>query len=158
MSTSYYIKFDGVEGESTHKDHQGEIEVLSWSWGLANSGSTGSGGASVGKAKPTDFRFVHHYDKASPLLARAAIGGRAFKQVSMTARKAGTGQKDFMKVTMKEVFITSLSDNGNQDSGVGEEIAVQPRHIEVQYQAQDAKGVLGSPVSFSWDIALNSVK
>lgn len=158
MSTSYYIKFDGVEGESTHKDHKGEIEVLSWSWGLANSGSTASGGASTGKAKPTDFRFVHHYDKASPLLARAAIGGRAFKQVSMTARKAGAGQKDFLKVTMKEVFVTSVSDNGNQDSGVGEEIAVQPRHIEVQYQTQDAKGALGSPVSFSWDIALNSVK
>lgn len=25
------IKIDGVEGESTHKDHKGDIEILSWS-------------------------------------------------------------------------------------------------------------------------------
>ena len=32
MSTDSHIKFDGVEGESTHKDHKNEIEVLGWSW------------------------------------------------------------------------------------------------------------------------------
>ena len=28
MSSDAHFKFDGVEGESTHKDHKGEIEVF----------------------------------------------------------------------------------------------------------------------------------
>lgn len=27
---SSHINFDGVDGESSHKDHKGEIEILSW--------------------------------------------------------------------------------------------------------------------------------
>ena len=31
MSTDSHFKFDGVEGEATHKDHKGEIEIQSYS-------------------------------------------------------------------------------------------------------------------------------
>jgi type VI secretion system secreted protein Hcp len=31
MASDVHIKFEGVDGEATHKDHKGEIEVLSWS-------------------------------------------------------------------------------------------------------------------------------
>jgi type VI secretion system secreted protein Hcp len=30
MAIETHIKFDGVEGESTHADHKGEIELLAW--------------------------------------------------------------------------------------------------------------------------------
>ena len=30
MSTQTFIKFDGIDGESTHQDHKGEVEVRSW--------------------------------------------------------------------------------------------------------------------------------
>jgi len=46
MAIDTHIKFDGVEGESTHTDHKGEIELLSWSWGVSNA-SMGSGGGKV---------------------------------------------------------------------------------------------------------------
>ena len=49
MAIDTHIKFDGVEGESTHKDHKGEIEVLSWSWGV-NNVSLGTGRALPGRA------------------------------------------------------------------------------------------------------------
>ena len=65
MSTDSHIKFDGVEGESTHKDHKGEIEVLSWSWNVSQSASPTGGGSGRGKANPGDFVFTHTYDKAS---------------------------------------------------------------------------------------------
>jgi hypothetical protein len=52
-----HIKFDGVDGEATHKDHKGEIEVLSWGWNVtnANIGGTSGGGSGKGKATPGDF-------------------------------------------------------------------------------------------------------
>jgi type VI secretion system (T6SS) effector Hcp len=30
MAIDIHIKFDGIDGESTDRDHKGEIEVLSW--------------------------------------------------------------------------------------------------------------------------------
>ena len=104
MSTNTFIKFDGVDGESTHKNHKGEIEVLSWDWGLTATPSTAGGGSSRGKATPKELRVVHRYDKASPMLAKNAASGRHFATAVLSARKSGEGQKDFFKVTMKEVL------------------------------------------------------
>ena len=158
MAVRQYIKFDGVEGESRARDHKGEIEVLSWSWGLtAERPASGSGSAS-GRARPSDLRFMHVFDKASPLLARAGAAGTHFKEVVLTARKSGEGQKDFLKVTMKEVFVTSVQWSSAESDGPMEEVAVSPRHFAVEYQPQDSKGGLGAPVRFSWDIATHVVK
>lgn len=161
MAVRQYIKFDGVEGESRSRDHKGEIEVLSWHWGLTNavpSGGSGAGGGGAGRAHPSDLRFMHVFDKASPLLARAGAGGTHFKEVVLSARKSGEGQKDFLKITMKEVFITSVQWSSAESEGPMEEVAVAPRHFAVEYSPQDSKGGLGAPVRFSWDIAANVVK
>jgi len=157
MAISHFIKFDGVEGESTNKDHKGEIDVLSWSWGFTNTAATGGGGSGVGRPVPADFSFVHLYDKASPSLARAGASGRHFKEVTLTARKGGQGQKDFLKVTMKEVFITSLQQQATE-AQIAEIVNFSTRHIATEYRPQDAKGSLGTPVTFSWDIAGGLVK
>ena len=52
MPTDTHIKFDGVDGESNHKDHKGEIEVLSWSWGISNASGLAGGGSGKGKGTP----------------------------------------------------------------------------------------------------------
>jgi type VI secretion system secreted protein Hcp len=156
MAQDTHIKFDGVDGESTHKDHKGEIAVLSWNWSLAAPAPARSG-AAASKATPTDFRFVHVYDKASPLLARAGASGNVFKQVLLTARKSGEGQKDFLKVTMKEVFVTSVQLMSDADSMI-EEVTLAPRFISYDYAPMNAKGSLGPTVAFSWNLATGAVK
>ena len=89
MSSDFHIKFDGVEGESSHKDHKGEIEILAWSWGVNQASSANSGGGSgKGKANAQDFHFTHRYDKASPVLAKHCVSGKHFGSMKLTARKA----------------------------------------------------------------------
>lgn len=156
MATTTFIKFDGIEGESTHKDHKGEIELLSWSWGLTNSGSAGGGGSGVGKATPQELRVVHRYDKASPLLAKAAASGRHLSTAMLSSRKAGEGQKDFLKITMKEVFITSVAAH-DDGSGASEELAMRYGSIDFSYAPQTAKGSLGTPVAFNWNVKTGKV-
>ena len=153
MAIDTHIKFDGVDGESTHKDHKGEIEVLSWLWGVSNASSVSSGGgSSKGKAAPRDFSFTHNYDKASPVLAKQCAQGKHFKQVVVTARKSGEGQKDFFKTTMKEVFISSVQPSGNQDGDILESVSMTYGEIEFGYKAQDEKGGLGGEVKFAWNV------
>ena len=156
MATTTFMKFDGIDGEVATKDHKGEVEVLSWSWGLTASTSSGGGGGGVGKAVPKELRIVHRYDKASPLLAKAAASGQHLKTAVMTARKAGGRQKDFFKVTMKEVFITSVAD-GDDGSGATEEIAMSYGEIDFSYQPQDVKGNLGPAVTFDWNVKTGQV-
>ncbi len=156
MATTTFIKFDGIDGESTHKDHKGEIEVLSWSWGLTNSGSPTGGGSGTGKATPQELRVVHRYDKASPVLAKMAASGRHVRTAMLSARKAGEGQKDFLKITMKEVFITSVAAH-DDGSGASEELAMRYGSIDFSYAPQTAKGSLGTPVAFNWNVKTGKV-
>jgi type VI secretion system secreted protein Hcp len=153
MAIDTHIKFDGVEGESTHADHKGEIELLSWTWGVSNPSNIGAagGGSGKGKATPGDFHFMHMYDKASPVLAKKCAQGVHFPTVVMTARKSGEGQKDFLKITMKEVFISSVQPSGSSGGDINESVSMSYAEIEFAYKAQDAKGTLGGEVKFAWN-------
>lgn len=154
----HHIKFAGVEGESLSKDHKGEIEVLSWSWGLSSSGapSTGGGGG-AGRAKAEPFTFTHLYDKASPVLASLAASGRHVKEAWLSARRAGEGQADFLKVTMSDVVITGVHQDADDD-GINETVTASAARITFDYRPTSAKGSLGSSVTFDWDIVKNTVK
>ena len=158
MSSDSHIKFDGVEGESTHKDHKGEIEVLSWSWNVSQSVALAGGGSGRGKANPGDMSFTHHYDKASPVLAKHCASGKHFKDAVLTARKAGEGQKDFLKITLKEVFITSVQPSGSSGGDIVEAVACSYKDIEFEYKPQDDKGGLGGAVKFGWNIATTETR
>ena len=78
MAMSIFARIGTIKGESHDARHRDEIDVLSWSWGVSQSGTTGhaGGGAGAGKASFHDFNFTHHVDKASPLLMRACATGQ----------------------------------------------------------------------------------
>ena len=66
-AVDYFLKLEGVEGESPDEKHQKEIDVQSWSWGATNSGTFGSGGGgAAGKVSMQDFNFVMIVNKATP--------------------------------------------------------------------------------------------
>ncbi len=157
MASDTHIKFDGIEGEATHADHKGEIEVLSWSWGVSNAGGISGGGSGKGKADPGDFSFMHLYDKASPNLAKKCAQGLHFKEVTITSRKAGEGQKDFLKITMKEVFVSSCQPSGSSGGEIMEAVSMSYGAIDFAYKPQDATGKLGGEVKFGWDVKTTTI-
>lgn len=152
MAIDTHIKFDGVDGEATHKDHKNEIEVLHWDWNVQNQSQIAGGGSGRGKATPGAMTFTHRYDKASPVLAKNCAGGKHFGSVVLTARKSGEGQKDFLKVTMKEVFINSVSPSGDTNGDMSERVSMSYADIEFAYKPQDDKGGLGGEVKFGWNV------
>ena len=163
MAERHYIKFDGVDGESTTKDHKGEIEVLSWSWGLSAKQPSGKGGgAKKGKVTAHEFTFTHLYDKASPALAKMAAAGRHVKQAVLSAGRGatgqkGNGQKDYLKVTMKEVFISSVEQVADETDGITEMVTLEPTQIAFEYRPTSSAGSVGPPVTFGWDIPTGTV-
>jgi type VI secretion system secreted protein Hcp len=158
MATDTHIKFDGVEGEATHKDHKGQIEVLSWNWTASNAAHTSGGGSGRGKAEPGEFHFAHLYDKASPTLAKQCAAGKHFPKVELKSRKAGEGQKDFLTITLKEVCITSIAPSGGKGGDIVESVSMSYKDIEFDYKPQDDKGGLGGSVKFGWNVATTETR
>ena len=78
MSTAdYFLKIDGIEGESEDDKHKGEIEILSFSFGASNAGSMSyGGGGGTGKVAMQDFNFTKRHDKASPKLFLHCCNGK----------------------------------------------------------------------------------
>ena len=35
MAVDYFLKLDGIEGESADSNHKNEIQIMSWSWGAS---------------------------------------------------------------------------------------------------------------------------
>src|SRR5688500_16372886 len=95
----YFLKVDSIEGESTDDKHKNEIDVESWSWGETNSGThaTGGGGG-AGKVSMQDFNFTMRVCKATPKLMLACANGQHIKEATLTCRKAGTEQQEYLKI------------------------------------------------------------
>ncbi|MBZ8141142.1 type VI secretion system tube protein Hcp [Rubrivivax gelatinosus] len=157
MSIDTHIKFDGVEGEAQHKDHKGELELLGWGWNVQNASAVAGGGSGKGKANPGEFVITHYYDKASPVLAKKCAQGVHFKEAVVTARKSGEGQKDFIKITLKEVYITSVAPSASAGGDIVESVTMSYGSIDFAYKAQDDKGGTGGEVKFGWNVKTTEI-
>jgi type VI secretion system secreted protein Hcp len=100
---------------------------------------------------------MHLYDKASPILAKKCAQGLHFPTVVITSRKAGEGQKDFFKITMKEVFISSAQISASSGGDLVESVSMSYASIDFSYKAQDDKGALGGEVKFGWDVKTTKI-
>ena len=110
MASDIFAKIGDIKGESADSKHKGEIDILSFSWGVTNSGSIGAGGGGgAGKATFHDLSFTHSIDKASPLLLKACATGEHIKEATITQRKAGKGQQEYLIIKMNDIIITGVS-------------------------------------------------
>ena len=159
MASDIFAKIGDIKGESLDSKHKDEVEVLSWSWGVAQSGTMAhGGGGGEGKASFNDFNFTHHVDKASPVLLKACATGEHIKEATITVRKAGKGQQEFLIIKMNDILITSVNPSGSGDSAAtAESVAMQCAKVDLEYKPQKSDGSLDAGVSFKYDIKANKV-
>ena len=157
MASDIHIKIGDVKGESLDDKHKGEIEVLSWSWGAVQQGTMAmGGGAGAGKVSFHDFNFQHTVDKASPVLWQACASGKHYPDATLTVRKAGKDQQEYLIIKWKEVFVTSVSSNGTGEGGATmESVSLQGNKVELEYKPQKADGSLDAGVFFKYDVKAN---
>lgn len=154
----YFLKIEGLPGESTDDKHKGELDLESFSWGATNSGSAGHGGGSgAGKVLPADFTFTKRLDKSSPVLMIACATGQHFKEVTLTVRKAGAGQQEYLKIKMNDVLVSSYQTGGAGGDGgvVREQVAMNFAKLEMSYKEQKPDGSLGGETKQGYDFAAN---
>ena len=149
-----FLKLDGVDGESTDAKHKDEIDIESFSWGLANpSSATSGGGGGAGKVSVQDFHFVMRQNVASPKLILACATGEHIKKATLTVRKAGKEQQEYLKVTMEDLLVSSYQTGGSAAEPIPtDQFSLNFSKVEYSYSPQSATGALGSPVVASIDL------
>jgi type VI secretion system secreted protein Hcp len=160
MASDYFLKIEGVDGESTDATHKGEIEILSYSWSENQSGthaSSAGGGGGAGKVAMQDFHFNMFVNKASPKLMLACATGDHLKTAKLTVRKAGGDQQEFMTITFSDILVSAYSTGGASggDSVPTESISLNFSKVEFEYKPQKPDGTLDSPVKTGYNLATN---
>jgi type VI secretion system secreted protein Hcp len=157
-SVDYFLKIDGVDGESTDDKHKGEIQLESYSLGHTNTGSFSSGGGGgSGKVSMQDFHFVKKVDKASAKLFTSCATGEHLKTATLVCRKAGKDQQEFLTIVMSPVLISSYQNGGSHGSDMipTEQVSMAFGKIEYKYKEQKPDGSLGGEVIGGWDVTTN---
>ena len=153
----YFLKIESIEGESTDERHRGEIEVESFGWGETQAGGVGhGGGAGAGKVQAQDLQIVKKVDKSSPLLMMGCATGQHFKSAILTARKAGGGQLEYLKITIEDALISSYQIGSSQGSVLPtDQVGLAFARLEMSYREQKPDGSPGSEVEQKFDFVAN---
>lgn len=155
MATDMFLKIDGVKGETQRKGHEGEVEVLAWSFGGSNTSSVGvGGGGGAGKANLQDISVTKWVDASSPALFQAMCSGKHFPKGTLAVYKAA-GEKALQYLTLEfeEMFPTSVSTGGSGgEDRLTENVTFSFGKVTVKYLEQKADGTAKGEHVGSWDI------
>jgi type VI secretion system secreted protein Hcp len=154
MAVDYFLKIDGIKGESQDSKHKGEIDLLNWSWGETQTGSHAfGGGGGAGKVSMQDFTFQMNANLASPKLLLACANGEHIKEATLTCRKAGKDQQEYLKIKMNDLLVSSFQTGGHAGGEVPvDSISVNYSKIEYSYAQQKPDGTLDGPVKAGYNL------
>lgn len=111
-----------------------QIEVMSWSWGMTQTAGIpgGDGGGGAGKVQMQDFHFTKKIDRASVTLFEACAKGQHFPTATLTARKAGGGQQEYLIVKFSDLIVSSYQTGGSEGALPTESISISFENIQLQ--------------------------
>ncbi len=154
-AVDFFLKIDGIPGESKDSKLKDHIQVESWSWGESNTGSNAvGGGGGGGRVSMQDFHFTMLMNKASPKLMRACAAGDHIKEAKLICRKAGGEQLEYLHITLSDLLVSSYQTGGSSGSGVLpiDQVSLNFTKIKVEYKEQNETGKLGGGIVGGYDL------
>ena len=162
QGVDYFLKIDGVTGESKDDTHAGECELSSFSWGEVQGTLTGVGkGRSAGKVSMQDFHFTMNTNSASPTLMQACAGGKHLGQALLTVRRAGGDgvPQEYLHWTMTDVMVSSYQTGGSGGDVIPvDQISLNFSAIVIDYAPLDDSGNLGGALKGGWNLETNKIQ
>lgn len=122
MAPAYFLKIDGIAGESRDPDHAGELELDAFTWGET----------ATPRESPVTTSFTLPVGAASPELFAACASGRriAFAVLTMRAGERGDDGEQVQRWRFSDLVVAGYATSGSgeavldQVSLVAEEVTV----------------------------------
>lgn len=130
-----FLKIDDVKGESKDKTHNGEIDVLAWSWGTSSTGRI---------TCVQDVSLTKYADLSTPTLLMGQIQGRMYDQAILTVRKAGFNPLEYIVIRFRNVLVSSISTGGSGgEDRLTENVTLNFESAIYEYTPQSDDGSAG---------------
>ena len=157
MSTDIFLRIEGITGESQDANHQGWINMDSFTWGAMQPGNMGvGGGGGAGKVQYRDLTVQASIDKATPAIMRYLSNGKHVSKLEVSVCKAGGSQIEYCRITLEDVLITNVIFHGTtQRDLIGISYQFQAAKVKNQYWEQSANGGKGAESQSGWNIKEN---
>jgi type VI protein secretion system component Hcp len=155
---AWFLKIEGTKGESLEQPQY--MNVLSWNFGanlsVAHSGT--SAGQVAGQAEVHDLTTTIMPDKAFVDLMKFICSGKPLKSAELLGTKdvgGGGKAKEFFKLTMDEVYVSSahLSGTGAHGSDAFDPhtISLKFNKMKIEYAEYKKDGSAGDKPKMSFD-------
>lgn len=155
MAVDMFLDLPEIPGESKKKDHEGQWDLESFNFGVAQRGTfqMGGTGGGTGKAEFQDVSVVKYVDKASPMIFQACAAGSHFDKATIYVRKAGENPMEYLKIEMEHLIISHMS---NSCAAAGdkplESLSINCAKVTHYYTEQQDDGSKGSVTQAGFDL------
>jgi type VI secretion system secreted protein Hcp len=148
-----FLKIDDIPGESKRSGMENTIEISSFSWGAAQSGSARVGsGVTESGVTMQDFSFVAPSSKASPkLLLNCSVGKTLPKAEFFVRKSVGDKQDTYIKYTFTNFVVSSYVMSGSEGSPT-DSFSLNFEKIETEYKPQKDDGSLDAAVTAGFNL------
>ena len=158
--SDFFLKLGDIKGESQDDKHKGELDLMSFSFGVQQPvtiGSASSGGG-TGKSQFQELTITKRVDSSSAKLFLACASGAHYTEATLTCRRAGGTQAEYLKIKLETVFISKYEIGGGEDNTNTlpvDKISLNYGKISYNYKAQNADGSEGANTMTGWDLLAN---
>jgi type VI protein secretion system component Hcp len=119
MAPVYFLKLDGIPGESRDPQHPDELELESFTWGEST----------VPRSEPVDVAFTAPSSAASPALFLACADGRRIPGAVLTIEDPEAQPESSRRWRFSDVSVSEYSTTGGQ-SGPIDSVTMQAESVE----------------------------
>ncbi len=147
-----------IDGTSTLDQYEKQIELLSFSHGVAMqiTGDISNTERTSGKPNHQDFTITKYLDQASPILNESCCKGDNYTSVEVVVARNDKGVVlPLIKYTLKNVVLSSVSIGGGGGDKPVETVTLNYNHITWDFTTQLAEGAKKGHVDTKWDLAKN---
>jgi len=150
---AYFLNLAGIPGSASLRGFEGQIELLTWAWGVDATGAvSGGGGGGSGKATPREVVVLAESGIQSPPLLQATNTGRHLQTAVLSCVRKGHRPFTFMTLAFEELLLTSYAVTPDPTAGVPLDLVeAQLGKVTQQVFPQNPDGSAGTPITTSFD-------
>lgn len=126
----YFLKLDGVTGDSTDSRHQGQIELNSYR--LMEDEPEDEAPATLKALGDNNLRFLADSSKASPALFAKAQTGDTIANAVLSVRK-NSRSNDYLTIKLTDVVVTSYQNSGDDTNSGVDEVLMKYGTIQIEH-------------------------